>query len=1039
MESKINSLTSVAASTQERLDEAYVLALEWEESAQTLLEDEISSPVNSSVMNKDGGMTPSFSVDSTEASSNQSKLENLKQEIDQLDAKYSAAIDSVHSYINRIDLALSKKITLPRVTRVGLDGQMQIEGTLSIQESANDVSERYSEASTAIDKFYGSYINYRWKLNRWANVQRAGYFNLVSGSERQAIIDAYETTIENYLDVNVFNINISGESSSVNYTADAGHSISSTERGNVSNLSSNQYYRILLADPGTNYTQASSLKSDFRSDMLDWGRNDEVSFLTNYFVKGVEFWYDLPTIGFSALRDSSKAQAERMADLYDSRITQMEAAHESFTATVDNIHKAKASLYMTLHGMVDIYAARMADIAGDSAAADLRDMKRDLEEILSPPRINSIHVDRDLDSYNNKLTMSWQATHPSGNVVENSYQMSRGSTNATVFVPDMLSVGGEDEVTRYIFRKTESEDNLNFTAVVRARGPSGTAISRPAAFNVDVKDNSTVFGSYNFGTFGQIPGGITGYTPGGSDDGVAISDDTPPSRPLVNVGYRKAYTVGQQSGTKSYWSNESDEITFIGISVDQESDIAAFEYAVGESKGDTTIVGWTRVQGRRVTRNIQGTSNTAGADNIAQEITIRNLDLTTGPHYLSVRAVNGEDLTSSVKEVSEPIRFDGTPPTIASFSQQDVSMPSSTGRGADYHVAVTSAPNVEDPLNYTERSPRITVDWDEASDGLSGVRRYRYIVSTSPDSTTAFTNPEFVDHTLNSRAVINDPPVSFSNEFYVYVQAEDYAGNLSEDMMVYGPIIADDPTPPIHPKIAASYRNGTPGFYLIRPSMDSETNIDGYEVNFKTGLFSSYLNDWTEVDLSTSNNIAIFFFNLAAYADESISNTSATFVDLPDMDIPEGEDLIMFVRSYNKQGTRSGLALSTGFVYDTSAPENPSISLSQSGNNVTISASDIQDPESGVVQVEYKVEDTSANLDHLKTIKSWSNFINVNGSPKNALSGSRTVNISGHNYSDIKVYIRITNANGLQTTVTKVPTPVIYYNKSYSGSNISIW
>ncbi|MDZ7757107.1 hypothetical protein [Rhodohalobacter sp.] len=1033
MENKINALTNVAGSTQERLQGTYELALQWEESAQTLLEDEISSPVNSSVLNKDGGMTPSFSVDSTAASNNQTKLENLKQEIDQLDAKYSAAIDSVRSYINRIDLALSRKYTLPRVTRVGLDGQMQIEGQLTIEESANDVSEIYAETSTAIDKFYGSYINHRWKLNRWANVQRAGYFNLVSGSERQAIIDAYESTIENYLDVNVFNINISGENSSLDYTADSGHSISSTERGNVSNLSSNQYYRILLADPGTNSSQALSEKRDFRSEMLNWGRNDKDSFLTNYFVKGVEFWYDLPTMGFSALRDSSRSQAEEMADLYDSRITQMESAHESFTATVDNIHKAKASLYMTLHGMVDIYAARMADIAGDSAAEDLNDLKRDLEETLTPPRINSIHVDRDLDSYNNKLTMSWQATHPSGNVVENSYQMSRGSTNATVIVPDMLSVGSDNEVTRYIFRKNVNEDDLNFTAVVRARGPSGTAISRPAAFTVDVKNNGSVFGSYNLGTPIYIPG----FSPG-SDDGVAISDDTPPSRPLVSFDYRKAYPVGQQSGSKSRWANETHEIKFIGISFDLESDIAAFEYALGDSKGDTTIVGWTRVQGRRVTRNSSLVSNTAGTDNIAQEITIRNLDLTTGPHYLSVRAVNGEDMISSVKEVGEPIRFDGTPPVISSFSQQDISMPSKTGRGADYNEAVTSAPNYEDPLDYTERSPRITVDWDEASDDLSGVRRYRYIVSTSPDTSTAFANPEFVDYTNNTREVITDSPVSFSREFYVYIQAEDYAGNLSEDVMVYGPIIAEDPTPPIHPKIAASYENGTPGFYLIRPSTDPETNIDGYEVNFKTGLFSSYLNEWKKADLSSSNKVAMFFYNLAAYADQTTTNTTATFVDLPDIDLPEGENLLMFVRSYNNQGTRSGFAMSHWFVYDTSPPQNPSVSLSRNGNNVTISASSIQDPESGVVKVEYKVEDTSATLSHLKTIKSWSDFINVTGSPKNALSGSRTVNISGRNYTDIKVYIRVTNTNGQQNTVTKVPSPIIY-NMINTGTNISVW
>ncbi|MDZ7720156.1 MAG: hypothetical protein U5K72_15180 [Balneolaceae bacterium] len=101
MEQKIDRLTQDAEDVENRLSETRELALEWEASAQQLLDEELSSPVQNSSMqwNEESDDPPSFSIDSQQASSNRENLTELREALDELDKKYRAAIDSVSNYI----------------------------------------------------------------------------------------------------------------------------------------------------------------------------------------------------------------------------------------------------------------------------------------------------------------------------------------------------------------------------------------------------------------------------------------------------------------------------------------------------------------------------------------------------------------------------------------------------------------------------------------------------------------------------------------------------------------------------------------------------------------------------------------------------------------------------------------------------------------------------------------------------------------------------------------------------------------------------
>lgn len=1011
METSIDNLTQRASEVQSRLQETRTAAIQWEQQAEEMADNVINSPVTSTQMDWQGDQPPSFDIDENQASSNQGSLEQLKQDFDALDQRYKAALDSISANIDRIDDALSFKLPMISVQQ-GIDGNYSATTEGEYQTSANMVSESYVRATKAIDKFYGNYISYLWSTHYWAKTNLAGFDNLRQGSVRDAVIQASESQLQ---DVGV----------SVNFVNENNINVGSMNGSNfdmktkVKRTARDRYFYVLDANPNYTFSQATSEKNSFSSQMDDWwNNNNHESFYGNFVQKGIELWYTMPKFGYQAIRDTARNQAENLADDYDTNIAQMQDAHETFTALVDDIYEIKASMSTTLHGLLDTYIAWKSDTTGasnNSTISVLEQQKRDLEKQLAAPQITSIFYTKTLSDYSNKVELDWTVEHPTGSIAENSYSLSKG-TNASVYADNMISTGSDTEVTRYLFKESANQTNKNYSVTIRARGPAGITISKGATFRVAVDEELSGYGN-------QESGGVSGT--------ISQVDDTPPSTPYVTLDLETttqyqtesdgSYSFTRFVPVESYWTNSSEELTFSTLSFDAQSDIAGFEYAMGSVKGGTDVRDWTTAQGERVTSNNNLFSNVAGADNFAQEITIRNLDLQPNQnYYLSVRSVNGDSIKSQHKELSNPVQYDDSDPTTPVTSGQGISMPDVYRTGGWLASSVTDAPDMMDIPSVTKKQPEMTVQWVSSSDQGSGVKGYEYVVSEEANSQIAFNEATEIFNSDNTSVTITGEPLSFSDSVYVHIRAIDYAKRYSKNALTYGPAKPQDPTAPTTPVMAASVKNSEVGFYLKRPSLDLETDINKYELAVGTSRFTENLQGWSDQDMS-SVSLMLGFWKFYAVNDLDWPTREAEFIDIPSNNFSDGQQIHLQLRTLNGHGSESPKAYSGPVLIDNSPPENPSISLNNYGSQVSISVSNISDPHSGISKVEYRVIDTSAFIQSQKVVQGWSDLMQVSGTQMGTLSGSESVDISGHSFMNLKIEVRLTNGNGLQNTVSKLP------------------
>jgi len=241
----------------------------------------------------------------------------------------------------------------------------------------------------------------------------------------------------------------------------------------------------------------------------------------------------------------------------------------------------------------------------------------------------------------------------------------------------------------------------------------------------------------------------------------------------------------------------------------------------------------------------------------------------------------------------------------------------------------------------------------------------------------------------------------------------DKAGNRSENAATLGPIVVPDPTRPDTPIIRASAKSGTIGFYLQGAGRDKESERDKYEFTFsKSGGLNK--TPWTEIPIQSRWDD----FKLGKASYKVAPTTSAN----------EGDPLILKLRAVNTQGIRSGISGSGPIIYDTSPPKTPTINLSRSGDNMTIDISNLHDPESGVRRVEYRVCDTSNYMLNCFGVPGnwggWYDLVNYYLPRKSQFQLSKQVNISNLDYNYLKVFVRVTNRNGMQTTSSYESVPV---------------
>ncbi len=983
----LDLLASEAGAVQQRLAETREAAVVWQAEALQALDDVIQDPVEFVRLQPEGDQLPTFNINGSQNASNQSSLEEIKASVEAMDQMYRAAIDSVAANIDRIDMALSRSLTLPAFEIDRLTGRRVMTGEVEIHPSANQISEQFSSTMEYVDRFYANRASYYWSLRSWANTKSNQLQNVAPGDVSDAVRDATRETLINFAGPTI-----------TNYTQlHQNPTFSPSQRNTIEDVARTRALYIHTLDPDKTNEEAENEADIFLNELRSfWAPSQYRNYIDNYVLKAVEFWYDLPNLGLQQLADETLPRALAVEEMYYQRREPLQNAHQDFTLAVDRLYSIKANMMTTLHGLLDVYSQWRLESMGEEAAIDVLQEKNAIEEQLLPPVITNIFLNDNNTGYLNKFTLSWNATHPTGNIVENSYLLRRG-TSTSIFASAMYSAGSERAITRYAFKETEQEITRNMSAVVRARGPSGVAISRPATFNLRVQEPASIYGGF----IGTIFGGSSG---------VAVPSTNPPARPAVFLPYNRGLDKNGQN--RSYWTKDDFEIEFEAMSIDQVSDIAGFEFILGTSPGDSSLFGWTRLPGQRTQSD--NFENSAGYNNFAQRITIRNLNLEPGqPYYLSVRAINGAGIRSSVESLNSPIRLDASVPTAPAMVSNAIEMPAMEGRGGGLLIGpVQSVPDFKTAPSVTARIPEVRFRWGSSEAEMAGTRRYHYLLSQNENGEFAFETaaPDDIRSTSGNTRLFRGGDLNFTDEYYLHVRAESRSGMLSEPLTI-GPVVPRDPTPPMRPDIRSRAMNANIGFYLTRPALDPETNIT-YEYGLGTSHFIRSLRNYTAISNWELGLISAIWRSTALGDVNWPAGLSPVYTTLPTSGLTNGQSLYVHIRARNSQGSTSAYTSSGPIIFDNTPPLVPSISAGLSGSTLNISMGNLTDHESGLRRVEYRVVNSTSGA----TIRNWTTVINNSTPQMGTFSRSRSVTVSGGLFPwNIRVYVRVTNGNGMQT------------------------
>ncbi|MEL7002207.1 MAG: hypothetical protein AAFN93_05660, partial [Bacteroidota bacterium] len=441
--------------------------------------------------------------------------------------------------------------------------------------------------------------------------------------------------------------------------------------------------------------------------------------------------------------------------------------------------------------------------------------------------------------------------------------------------------------------------------------------------------------------------------------------------------------------------------------------------------------------------------------NLAKKVSIQGLNLQENTdYYLSVRVTNGAGQVSPENNQVIPIRLDMVAPSAP--LDQTPSSPINTGSnlfplwGYQPNVVTEEPDMVLPPSGIVQASRSAGIEWSESSDNLSGIDKYRYVISENSNAQIAFDNEEVRTKSASRARELNlsGDPLSFTDSTYIHIWAEDHAKNLSEPLTIA--IMPRDLTSPTSPWATIMNAGSALRLYIIRPSYDPESRIKGFQYAIGTTPYGSNIKAWPsasdldDLDMGFFGRLALGFWRLDAEEDRNAITAPpiAPYYEIPTENLSEGQPLYITYRTVNGQDRRSGFSPTGPVTLDSSAPAKPSVTLSNVGNRVKIEVSNIKDDESGISNVEFKIVDSKNS--YLSPTVPWRNFLNVSGTSQNTLSGTRQETYS-NSFSNLRVGIRITNGNGMQSTywfdgdqymqatITKNATKSSGYNVNWSG------
>lgn len=990
MEQELNQLQKIAPAAEKRLRQANArlaeITAEHRQRAASL-----SSPIQNTQLapttDSEGNVTqlPSFTVNASQAQMNNTQIEQIQQDPQALDQRYQEALTAALSDLQMFDrVANGSSVVDYQVVaqNVGLEQSISTQSinpttytpslpggggphppTASAGRtpapppySISDVGEQYKSAVTAVHEHYAKRLDYyRRRQDAYEGARNTLHSNL--GSDGQ--------TIESHLQ--------SAPSFSFN------SSMSESDCKTAVDIIGNRYYYVEELRTGSTQ-QASQRKSNetskFECGTLTYGQADTLGQIWTH--SGMELWWDIHDLGLLELTQSMTTQLRDVASAYETKTQDLEGAHGQYTQSVDRFYALKADLATLTYGMAKEYKrwrqhADLADTTGNGSSADTlstdpSETLNNLAASLEPPKITNIAALGLHEGYYTKTTLLWNLIPRSngGEIRELSYDIQRGGT-PSIGQMDFKTMGGDPvtTLTHYgVQTNYESNDPLDPSSYateqektyglgLRGRGDGGNTTARTGTFQVPLTPNSST----------SAPGGT-----------VMDTDTTPPTTPTirpkttasqdvetgeVRVQFKPGYGYTRPV---AYWATDSSTVRLVIWSQDNQSDVTKIEYAAGSQYQQTDRQAWTQIPGVR----LQAGTNQSGA-NWHQWITIRDLDLSENTEvYLSLRTTNGAGLTSQVQTVSEPFKYDPTPPVVDTAditvrNKQYRQDPSNLSFHSAYTEKTTSA--VDQTPGWTPASGRgvslvsrgggtdqvdVSVTVPASDDGSGFQDQDVRLLDRSVDPETAFNKSSTcrspcVSQVANSRQHRIDwsnTGASFADTLYAYARTTNFA---QRSTVTEVPVRPRDATRPTTPTVRVRPTEQGATLYLTERAEDQESGIAGYQYAVGTSPHADDVRSWSSSGTDFDHrNIPVPFLRQYNYPPMSIS--------IPSNELPSSGSYYVTVRAVNRQGDVSESVTSGPAAYDSTPPLSPRLwtHYDPAGRQMDLMADNLGDPESGL-------------------------------------------------------------------------------------------
>lgn len=1011
----IDDLMSTLDDISAELEAIELESLELLEETEEAVEGIVSSPVREARMEwtGDDDLPPDFDIDANQDARNQEALSEIREEMARIEDDFDGAVNVVTGNIAQLEETL-------------------VEGG----EIFHDVTIQFHAVLEKMDHLYSSLGAMYWDIRDWA-VQNLNLFqDSDTDLERSVMIQAETMLAEENMVFSFEDENL--VDTGLDYFEETNYEL-------LAEITATRSAMLLMnVDDSDGFN---SEKQDEYQSLINTveGVDEEqarwAQFAHTFVNRAIEFWYEMPVLGYDALEESAINSVPPVFDLYEVNAGPMEEAYADYTDRMDDIYSSLHSMHANLEEILRQYIDWHEDVYDNSETEELMQYKLALQEKASIPEMGFINVSSTLNGYIGEMNVNWNATHPEGEILDNSYFIQYDGSDA-LFGDRFLSIGNNSEFRRYHFKKEQLEPNRDLTIQVRSRGPSGLGATRTRSYSLNVRpapetDHGISFNLPSLDSDLQV----LGTSP-------LIGETDPPEPPVLSLPYRSetVYYSEQVSGNiatggpavdfeeseyEHYWTNDPTQLVFTASSFDQNNVISGFEFKIGTSPNDSTVMGWT---------DQMGTMVSGSADE--QIYTVESLSLEEGTEYfITVRALNSQGEKSD-KSVIGPIEVNLDAPTapdrrVNDYSTQQHQKPDEpTFRDAVYGPLGSS---LMLPRSIDEAEPLLRPQYFPGNQVGSPVYRHRVVYGEESDpdlaADTGYITYRYPDDGIFE---IEGYPLKPGRTFYFHIYAEDKAGNLSEPLTL-DPVEIKDPTAAYPAEIAARSVENQLGFYMVQRAQDPETGIAGYRYELINDDTGQQIPD-AEGYFRLGSQGIILEDELTFIGDEDYEESGPrlrtsrsggpTFYELPSDDLPEGVPIRVRVVALNGTGDESHPAESGPVYLDSAPPEEPVVTVINRDGTYDITVEDAHDPDSGIISLEYRV---APNIQISETIQAqfpgmgepeWTELREIDGvrfSPLTAETEHTVQTGDLISSDDYIVYVRIRNSSGLDRVVSASP------------------